>query len=183
MGGHCPTGYAGILPAPSQNPMSKLTITLDNHTAQVTLLHPARTTLQAEVDGRLITITLPQPEATVEEIDWLIIDGRPYELFFDPDLRWIGSRRGLHHLEIHDLEAAIVQPRSGDGRIKAPIPGLITRLMVNNGQTVEANQPLMILEAMKMENEIRSLRAGTVRSIAVIQGQRVEQKEVLLVVD
>lgn len=160
--------------------MNKLTITLDNsYTAQVTLRHPAGTSLQAEVDGRQVTITLPQPEATVEEIDWLIVDGRPYELSFDSDLRWIRSWYGLHQLEIHDREAAITQPRSGDGRIKAPIPGLITRLMVEDGQIVEANQPLMILEAMKMENEIRSPRHGVVRGLFVAPGRSVARNELL----
>lgn len=159
--------------------MSKLTITLDNQTAQVTLPSLRGPSILAEVDGRQVTVILPQPEATVEEIDWLIIDGRPYELFFDPDLRWIRSWRGLHQLEIHDLEATISQPRSGDGRVKAPIPGLITRLMVENGQPVVANQPLMILEAMKMENEIRSPRQGVVRGLFVAPGRSVTRNELL----
>ena len=100
--------------------MSKLTITLDNQTAQVTLPSLRGPSILAEVDGRQVTVILPQPEATVEEIDWLIIDGRPYELFFDPDLRWIRSWRGLHQLEIHDLEATISQPRSGTAGSRPP---------------------------------------------------------------
>ncbi len=71
----------------------------------------------------------------------------------------------------------------GELPIKAPISGLIVKVLVDKGETVEDGQPLVILEAMKMENEIRSLRAGVVKSVAVLDGQRVEQNELLLLLE
>nr|HMN31437.1 biotin/lipoyl-binding protein [Caldilineaceae bacterium] len=71
----------------------------------------------------------------------------------------------------------------GELAIKAPISGLIVKLLVEPGQAVEDGQPLVILEAMKMENEIRSLRAGVVKSVTVTAGKRVEQNEVLCVLE
>ena len=71
----------------------------------------------------------------------------------------------------------------GELAIRAPIPGLVVKVLIAIGDEIVDGQPLVILEAMKMENEIRSLRAGVVRSIAVVEGQRVEQGETLLVVD
>jgi biotin carboxyl carrier protein len=71
----------------------------------------------------------------------------------------------------------------GELPIKAPISGLIVKVLVEPGESVADGQPLVILEAMKMENEIRSLRAGVVKSIAVAVGKRVEQNEALLVLE
>jgi biotin carboxyl carrier protein len=84
-------------------------------------------------------------------------------------------------VQIHDQETRVRRTVSGDGRIKAPIPGLITRILVREGQAVKANQTLFMLEAMKMENEIRAPFDGMIRSLSVIPGQTVAQNDVLAV--
>ena len=66
--------------------------------------------------------------------------------------------------------------------IKAQIPGRVVRLWVAVGDTVEAGQRLLAIEAMKMENEVRSLRAGTVEWISAVLGSAVELGDELLVV-
>lgn len=71
---------------------------------------------------------------------------------------------------------------SGELNIKAPIPGLVVRVMVRAGDEVKANQPLVILEAMKMENELRSPRDGGITDVKIKAGERVEQGAVLLVI-
>jgi biotin carboxyl carrier protein len=73
----------------------------------------------------------------------------------------------------------VARPASTDARIKAPIPGVIVRLLVEVGQEVAADQPVLVLEAMKMENEIRAARAGTVASMHVQPGQSVKLHELL----
>jgi biotin carboxyl carrier protein len=113
-------------------------------------------------------------------MDWLVIDGRPYELSFDRDLHWVRTQTGVYPVEIRDLEAVVSRPSSADGRVKAPIPGMITRLLVEEGDTVDVGQPLLILEAMKMENEIRAPRAGTVSSIHVGLNQTVIRNTTLV---
>ncbi len=64
--------------------------------------------------------------------------------------------------------------------IKAPIPGLILEISVTPGQTVQENDTLLILEAMKMENTFHSPRAGVIKSIAVTQGQAVDKGQLLI---
>lgn len=68
----------------------------------------------------------------------------------------------------------------GDGRLVAPIPGLVVRLLVAVGETVERGQPVLVLDAMKLENEIAAPRAGTVRAIHVAAGQAVEKDQLML---
>jgi biotin carboxyl carrier protein len=113
------------------------------------------------------------------EIEWMILSERPYELTFDDQLRWVRDYSGLHRVEIQDQEARVTRPRSGDGRIKAPIPGLVTRILVQEGQEVQADQPVVVLEAMKMENEIRAPFDGVITTIAAEPGQSVVRGAVL----
>ena len=64
--------------------------------------------------------------------------------------------------------------------IFSPMPGLIFDLMVKEGEEVAEDQPLMILEAMKMENVISSPRNGVIKKIAVEKGQAIEKKALLI---
>ncbi len=67
--------------------------------------------------------------------------------------------------------------------LRAPMPGLVVKLLCQAGDTVEAGQPLVVLQAMKMENELSLPRGGTIASIGVAPGQSVEQGQVLVVVE
>jgi biotin carboxyl carrier protein len=73
---------------------------------------------------------------------------------------------------------------SGAGKevkdIKAPMPGLVLDVLVKPGETVEKDSPVVILEAMKMENVIKSPSRGVVKSISATKGNAVEKNEVLL---
>ena len=69
---------------------------------------------------------------------------------------------------------------SGAARVTAPIPGLVVRVLVEEGQTVERGQPLLILDAMKLENEIDSPSAGVVAKVVAGPGQAVEKGELLI---
>lgn len=71
---------------------------------------------------------------------------------------------------------------TGEAIIKAPMPGLVRGVNVKVGDTVTARQGVVILEAMKMENELRTPRAGVVREVRVKAGDTVEQGQVLVVV-
>jgi biotin carboxyl carrier protein len=66
--------------------------------------------------------------------------------------------------------------------IKAPMPGRVVRLLVGIGDRVSARQGVVVVEAMKMENELRSPRGGIVREIAVAPGAAVESGALLLVI-
>jgi biotin carboxyl carrier protein len=72
---------------------------------------------------------------------------------------------------------------SGPQRITSPMPGKIVRMLVKTGDQVTARQGLVVVEAMKMENELRAARAGRVRELSVAEGQSVDAGAVLLVVE
>ncbi len=75
------------------------------------------------------------------------------------------------------LENALVQKIS---EVKAPMPGLVLDVLVSPGDTVEIGQKILVLEAMKMENAIKSPTAGVVASINVSKGQAVDKNYILI---
>ncbi len=75
-------------------------------------------------------------------------------------------------------------PAHEDGcRIKAPMPGKVIKVLVAEGEAVRRNQTLAILEAMKMENEIKSAGEGVVRKIHVAEGDLVDAERILLEIE
>jgi glutaconyl-CoA/methylmalonyl-CoA decarboxylase subunit gamma len=67
--------------------------------------------------------------------------------------------------------------------VKAPLPGIILKFLVKPGDEVQKGQKLFIMEAMKMENEIKAERDGVIMSIRVAEGQSVLQEEVIMEMD
>jgi biotin carboxyl carrier protein len=80
---------------------------------------------------------------------------------------------------IRDLSAASAAP-AGPAPIVAPMPGLIVRVSVAPGDRVEAGQGVVVMEAMKMENELRATAAGVVKSVEVASGTAVEKGTLLV---
>ena len=72
---------------------------------------------------------------------------------------------------------------AGRAQIKAPMPGKVVRVLVEQGQEVEAAQPVVVVEAMKMQNELKSPKAGTVSELRAEAGATVNAGEVLVVVE
>lgn len=71
-------------------------------------------------------------------------------------------------------------PPSGPAPIVAPMPGLVVRINVQPGESVSAGQSVVVMEAMKMENELRATAAGTVKSVKTVAGTPVEKGTVLI---
>jgi len=98
--------------------------------------------------------------------------GKPVTLYFAREGQriWIGIAGKSIEIETHPAAQKLgpeytKQDWTADSKIEAPMPGKILKILVKEGQTVEANERLFIIEAMKMENEVRAPRAGTVRRI------------------
>jgi len=72
---------------------------------------------------------------------------------------------------------------AGEMRVTAPMPGRVLRVLVKPGDDVSARQGLVVVEAMKMENEIGSPKAGRIKEVAVTDGQSVESGRLLVVVE
>ena len=79
--------------------------------------------------------------------------------------------------------APVAATPAGADAMPSPMPGNILRILVNVGDTVTENQPLMILEAMKMENEIVASKAGVVSGIHVANGQVVNPGDALITIN
>ena len=79
--------------------------------------------------------------------------------------------------------APVAATPAGADAMPSPMPGNILRVLVNVGDTVTENQPLMILEAMKMENEIVAAKAGVVSGIHVKEGQVVNPGDALITIN
>jgi len=119
----------------------------------------------------------------------LLLGGASYEVGLD-------RRDGVFTVVLPDdiLEVALVEAAkgaiaplrkvaSGPARVTAPMPGRLVRVLVEAGQEVAAGQGLVVMEAMKMENEIRSPRAGRVREVPVRERQAVETGALLVLVE
>jgi len=111
-------------------------------------------------------------ELVVEETQW------GYRIMFGGnaiDVRVVDERQ----LRLAGRRTDLLIP-TGEVAVKAPIPGMIVRVLVSEGDVVELNQPVVLLEAMKMENELRAPRPGTVTGIKVQAGESVDQGTPLL---
>lgn len=118
----------------------------------------------------------------------MLLDGQCYEIHM------MSSADGMLKLQIgtQEFTAEVIDPRAWSGRrhgsveaegrqqIVAPMPGKVVRILVNPGDHVEVGQGLLVVEAMKMQNEIRSPKSGTVERVVAIEGQPVNAGEVLL---
>ncbi len=80
---------------------------------------------------------------------------------------------------VRDLSAAAAGP-VGPAPLKAPMPGLVVRVLVQPGDAVQAGQGLVVMEAMKMENELRAPGAGKVKTVLAQPGQAVEKGALLV---
>jgi biotin carboxyl carrier protein len=126
----------------------------------------------------------------VPELYSILINGRSYEVLIEEERQTyaVTLRGEQYHVRVEDersrrLNAGRKGPDLPQGEliIRAPIPGLVVKVLVREGEEIAEDQPLVILEAMKMENEIRALRAGVVRKIEASAGHRVEQNAPLLI--
>lgn len=83
---------------------------------------------------------------------------------------------------LREVGGAEIEQR-GEFQLKAPMPGLVVAVPVEEGQEIEKGEDLIILESMKMQNELKAPRAGKVSRIRVASGDSVQQNAVLLVLD
>jgi biotin carboxyl carrier protein len=120
-----------------------------------------------------------------------IVEGRSFdfEVHQEDDQMLVVSRDGSTRLSLTDRArrvAARGKPRHHEGgraQLKAIMPGRVVNVLVAVGDEVEAGQGVLIIEAMKMENELKAPKAGKVVEVKVAAGQTVEKGDLLLVVE
>jgi biotin carboxyl carrier protein len=157
----------------------------------------------AKLDGREYLIGLEEPgqitlDGVPQDVDLQSIDGgfhysllvgaTSLEVFVErcEDVCFVTIEDHRYQVQVEDERLrrtgrraeAVVE--AGEAQVTSPMPGLVVAVLVEEGQIVRTGEGLLILEAMKMENEIRAPRNGVVERVRVSPGQRVSQEEVLV---
>jgi biotin carboxyl carrier protein len=140
-------------------------------------------------DIYLVVVDGHENEVSVSDIDGalsLLVGERSYEVRVAP---------GIVSVDGTAVEVDIIRPswsrrggaaaheQTGPQRIVAPMPGKIVKVLVGKGDRVEARQGVVVVEAMKMENELRTRAAGTVTEVRAEEGALVEAGAILIVVE
>ena len=153
--------------------------------------------IEIEEDGvvRVGDQTFQTDLTRIDDLDLysLLLDNRSYEVHVNQTeraaYRVTVSGGGYEGFEVRivderthraSLASGGLGGQSGDSAVKAPIPGLVIKVLVTQGDQVQVGQPLIILEAMKMENELRAPRDGVVATVKVKPGNSVNQGETLV---
>lgn len=154
--------------------------------------------LQVEVDGRIHMVDARRLNDSAMSL--LVQSGTAGAPVRSIDAAF-AARAGAGDFDVHTLGRTVaVQIRpagssgrqnkvgigahgSGPQRVTSPMPGKIVRVLVKAGDPVTAKQGLVVVEAMKMENELRAARDGRVRELSIVEGQSVDAGTVLLVVE
>jgi biotin carboxyl carrier protein len=121
----------------------------------------------------------------------LLVDARSHEAEVSDDEGSVVVRLGdvERRIELVDerrrrlVSGGGGQAAAGRAVLKAPMPGKVVKLLVKPGDEVAEGQGVVLIEAMKMENELRSPKSGRIASVAVVEGQTVEGRAELLVVE
>lgn len=159
----------------------KLTVKLNGKPREIEIMSPAPA-CRFRLDGaeRVADVTMPEPG-----LYSILLDGHSYDVQVERTPRHL-----IVVLRGHRFEIEVQDPRrwsrQAAGRrggeletIAAPMPGKVVRVLVAPGDAVEPGQGVLVVEAMKMQNEMRAPRAGRVISVTVQEGATVTAGEVL----
>jgi biotin carboxyl carrier protein len=151
--------------------------------------------VEVDVDGEQVTVAGRALRASLSTrpgtpVRLLLLDGSPEALAVESagEGSWLLTRRG-DRSEVEVLDERLRQIRvlagaaagtGGPAVLRAPMPGLVVRVEVEVGQRVDSGAGVVVLEAMKMENELRAAAAGVVRTVRVRAGEAVEKGQLLV---
>lgn len=170
--------------------MPRYTVTVNDREFDITLDYHAEQ-LEVVVNGQKREVVVHQLQDTRMLI---LIDNRSLEV----DVRTNGGHtssgervvfmRGREiPVSIEDYALARMRKAAGisskpgaEKHFKAPMPGLVVEIKVEVGQVVKSGEPLVLIEAMKMENVLKAKAAGTVKAVVVTKGQSVEKGDTLV---
>jgi len=146
------------------------------------------------VEGDTITVNGRPFAIEVPDDGTVLVDGIAYAVALEGETATVGGESYAVQISGLAVTAAVPSPtpsgpaaspaaEAGAGAILAIMPGKIIRVMVEPGQQVEEGEPVCVLEAMKMENELHARQSGTVRAVHVKPGDDVEKDQVLVEVE
>ena len=138
------------------------------------------------VDGNSFLVN-GQPFIVGFEEDRVLVDGTPYDVKLEEGRAVVGGI--AHEFSVEGLEKEKAGPRAAadvvasEGAVTAIMPGKIIRVLVTEGDQVSEGDVVCILEAMKMENELKAPKEGTIHVLHAEPGQEVEMGAVLAEID
>ena len=141
---------------------------LNGHEGHLDLLEKQIGSFHCEIDGVSHEADLVKLDTENKQIT-LRIKGQKVQVQIQEPVDLLLEKVGLK-----------IEKHKKVNQLKAPMPGLVLRILVEPGQAVSAGEPLLILEAMKMENVLKSPGEGKVKAIKISKGQAVEKGQVLL---
>jgi biotin carboxyl carrier protein len=150
-------------------------------------LHHADGQWRCRLNGTAMDIDAVLVRPTVLSI---LLDGKAYEIkreLRDNDLHlWVGGSR--YAVEIRDLRSLRhrrdgATTSKGPQKLTAAMPGKVVRILLQEREQVEAGQGILVVEAMKMQNEIKSSKSGVIQKIMVAEGGAVNAGDVVAIVE
>ena len=175
-----PNEPAGSAPPMVVEPGADGRVTVDGAGRDASIIEAGGSRLRlTTADGTLQAVVSRIPGRTgatpgVERLE-VVIEGWRFEVDLEPERRALLRERAT--------SARGANARGGPLELRAIIPGRVVSVDVAAGDAIEPDGRLLVVEAMKMQNELRSPRAGTVGRIAVGPGQTVERGDLLLVIE
>jgi biotin carboxyl carrier protein len=162
-------------------------VIVDNKTHQVELTRGEKTWL-CKVDGQEIEV---DAELTARDVMSVLVGNKAYEIKRERSLQGelhmvIGSAR--YAVDVQDPRSlrtrrALAGVEAGPQKVKAPMPGKIVRVMVAEKDQVKAGQGIIVMEAMKMQNEMKSPKDGVVQKIHAAEGSAVNAGDTLAIIE
>lgn len=139
------------------------------------------------IDGKVMEVDFESING--QPVYTMLIDGKSYEAYvYAGEEEWQVLLLGRQYpVKVEDEREKRLKTagggkvsETGEFHLKAPMPGLVVAIPVEENQPVEKGQVLVVLESMKMQNELKAPRAGTVQRIKIKPGESVEQRQTLL---
>src|ERR1039457_6013518 len=162
-------------------------VVVDGKTHQLELTRGEKTWL-CKVDGQAVEV---DAALTARDILSALVDGKAYEIKRERSLQGelhmvIGSAR--YAVDVQDPRSlrtrrAVGGAETGPQKLKAPMPGKIVRILVNENDEVQAGQGIVVMEAMKMQNEMKSPKDGRVQKILTAEGSIVNAGDTLAIIE
>jgi biotin carboxyl carrier protein len=164
----------------------KFTAIVEGERIELELKRVSADTVEVEIGGRTHTVHVKAVEPGVFWFNW---NHRSLEVAVTQDTdAYIVSLQGRRiPVEMVDARAALRRAahhgQAGLAEVRAPMPGKIVKILVAEGAQVQPNQGLLVMEAMKMQNEIKSPKKGIVQKLGVSEGAAVNSGDLLAVVE
>ena len=161
-------------------------VSVDGKAHRLELEHKAER-WECKLDGRVVPVDVVMLRRNVLS---LLIEGVSYEVRREQTISGlrlsIGSKRYAVQLkDPRSLHSRRAESGSAEGKKKviAPMPGKVVRVLVKENMEVQAGQGVVVVEAMKMQNELKSPKQGIVQKVMAVEGANVNAGDVLLIVE